>query len=227
MIHARVGVVNIFRMDNNHLSASTNAALKSELLKAKHAFDLQRASRPSPHTQKRTALQQKIRPPTRCEEQGSTTWEACHASLLNKAKYYEECLENGHIDDASENALVDFSMKDHVSSVDAFRLSSSRFEWVECVDEFGRSRLVRKDGEPLGPTSNHRSSEVRNKSVGFFQLSADEVCKRQQLETLRRLHHSTLEARTMNSLIKEQKRLKRERRLALASNRRATFICDD
>ena len=215
-------------MDNNHLSISTNAALKSELLKAKLAFDMQRASKPPMNPHKHTRLQAKSRTPPKYEEStaNATSWETCHASLLSKSKYYEECLESSHFDDTSENALVDFPAKDCVTIAGAFHPSSNSSEWVECIDEFGRNRIVRKNQEPFSLRESHSFSEVRNRSVGFFQLSTNEAHKQQQLDTLRTLHHSTLEARAMNSLIKEQKRLKMQRSLALASNRRLGFIFD-
>lgn len=217
-------------MHSNNLSASTNTALKSELLKAKFSFDLQRASKTPVNLQKQSNFQVKSRAPKRYEEQnatGSTSWEACHASLLSKSKYYEECVENSCFDDRSENMLIDFSNKNHVIANEALHLPSAT-GWVECVDEFGRTRVVRRGHEPSRCSVDNRSFfEVRDKSVGFLQLSTNDAYKQQQLEALRKLHHSTLEARAMNSLIKEQKKLKIERRLALASKRRALFIFGD
>lgn len=217
-------------MNSNHLSTSTNTALKSELLKAKFAFDLQRTSRTSANTQRQSSFHAKNKLSNKHEEQStqdSTSWETCYASLLNKSKYYEECVENNHVDDSSENVLVDFSTKGRVTVSNTSPLPSNISAWVECVDEFGRTRVIRRGHELRCSTGNHAFSEVRNKSVGFIQLSTDEAYKQRQLEALRALHHSTLEARTMNSLIKEQKRLKIERRLALASNRRLAFISGD
>ena len=97
-------------------------------------------------------------------------------------------------------------------------------DWVEMIDEFGRHRVLRpvdlrsllqERSEASRLCSRYSAdSELRNKGVGFYAFAGDEQGRAEQMEALKRLRAETMEARTRALLMREQRRLQLERRLA-------------
>lgn len=128
--------------------------------------------------------------------------------------------------------------------------SSSEEMKKEFIDEFGRSRLVtleeyealvkaqqklanqlietmRKqddnfdgDGDNVGPAHYDDTKEIRTKGIGFYRFSQSESERQGQLAELNALRQSTLEGRTKSMILKEQRRLMKESRLAKVQERR-------
>lgn len=115
-------------------------------------------------------------------------------------------------------------------------------DWIEYEDEFGRTRMVRPrelqrllaeraEAHHLLPSNPPRERpttihydgqhEIRNKGVGFFQFAYEEEERVRQMSELRRLRTETLESRTRALLMREQRRMRVERRLARVRERRA------
>lgn len=99
------------------------------------------------------------------------------------------------------------------------------FDWIEMIDEFGRRRVMRPadlkslfaerfEANRLCARYSAEGEELRNRGVGFYNFAVDEESRSRQMEALKRLRAETLESRTRALLMREQRRLQLERRLA-------------
>lgn len=124
-----------------------------------------------------------------------------------------------------------------------------RVEKVEFVDEFGRTRLVTveehaalvKTKQELanklieslkaptndeaeeaiaGPAHYDDTQEIRSKGIGFYRFSQSESARQKQLAELNVLRQSTVESRSKAMILKEQRRIVQEARLAKVRERR-------
>lgn len=108
--------------------------------------------------------------------------------------------------------------------------------WIEYEDEFGRLRVAKLSHlrqiqqerqeviDKLQSTTSHYDgdAEVRNKGVGFYRFAvADEEERRKQMKELTKLREETVEKRLKNLLIKEERRLRIESRLARLKERKS------
>lgn len=97
-------------------------------------------------------------------------------------------------------------------------------KWVEYEDEFGRTRVcklsqlrrIQSERQEVQRSLVDRydgDHEIRNKGVGFYQFSRDEEGRQRQMKELKKLREETMERRTRNLILKEERRIRIENRL--------------
>lgn len=104
--------------------------------------------------------------------------------------------------------------------------------WIEYEDEFGRTRVTKlsqfrqlqREHEEVNNFFRLNShydgdAEIRNKGVAFYQFARDEEERQRQMSELKKLREETVEKRMRILLIKEQRRLRIESRLAKLKDR--------
>ena len=105
--------------------------------------------------------------------------------------------------------------------------------WIEYEDEFGRFRVsklsqirqIQKDREEVNRLRSitvhyDGDAEIRNKGVAFYQFARDEEERRRQMAELNKSREETVERRMRTLIMKEQRRLRIESRLAKLKERR-------
>ncbi|ORX48871.1 hypothetical protein DM01DRAFT_244430, partial [Hesseltinella vesiculosa] len=150
-------------------------------------------------------------------------FEQSRSSLQKKAKLYDT-LTNAHFDaDQLENMellLVDFERKKPDAQTSPPEDSKRNDEWVECEDEFGRTRVVRKralekisrpntlDGNADIYSSEssfasrahirHYDSRQENRTVGVghYGFAQDNGEREEQMRNLKELREQTTAARS-------------------------------
>jgi hypothetical protein len=135
-------------------------------------------------------------------ENGEPTSEQSRAALERKAKLYEKLKAEGGLDigeEGEEDILVDFARKAYDSRGDdedswggppARPAHKDEDPWVEYVDEFGRSRVVRKSElpelppQPRAPLARGfvKAGETSSTSDETSLLSKDMMIERERLE---------------------------------------------
>jgi hypothetical protein len=98
--------------------------------------------------------------------------EASWVALLRKSKQYQDLQGQ---DVQQDDVLVDFLYKQDDSVNPAFLQSEN--QWVEIVDEFGRTRLVRREEVPVQPV---QPVESREQTHGM--MSADMMREQERQE---------------------------------------------
>ncbi|KAI8060072.1 hypothetical protein BC940DRAFT_312909 [Gongronella butleri] len=158
------------------------------------------------------------------------------ASLQKKAKLYD-ALAHMPFDEDHPDILVDFEQKQPQAD-QSFKQLADAGEWVEIEDEFGRTRVVRKD--TLATQHNHdapqspvvpnyegfasrahirhydSSKENRTVGVGHYTFATDEEERVTQMNELKALRQQTESARL-------RARTSSERRKAIIATR-AEFL---
>lgn len=157
------------------------------------------------------------------------TWKGWNADTgeyeLPSSSSSEEELDNDNSNskEAESSAGSTGTSRKLLTEREVLNLPAERdLDWIEMIDDFGRHRVLR----PADLKSLHRErslcqrysqewEQVRNKGVGFYAFSAeDEGLRERQMEALRALRAETLESRTRALLMREQRRIQLERRLA-------------
>jgi hypothetical protein len=101
--------------------------------------------------------------------------EASWVALQRKSKQYNELQGQ---DVQQDDVLVDFLYKQEESSQPSFLQSEN--QWVEIVDEFGRTRLVRREDVPEVPVVSQEPNDSVPSSHGM--MSTDMMRERERQE---------------------------------------------
>lgn len=151
--------------------------------------------------------------------------------LNRKAKLYDEMQEQGEADpEEDQNLLVDFLMKNAKNDL--------KEELIETVDEFGRTRLIKKpdieesrskiqgfvkssdnlfNEDISGPSNLHFDArkERRAMGVGFYQFSQDQQQRQAQLNELNILRVNTIDSKNkaMEEKMSREQRIKNRKEL--------------
>lgn len=195
---------------------------------------------------KRPATDDSISQPKQLKAVEEDSWEKSRRKLEEKALLYEKMVlgdEEGVSEDVRENILIDFDRK-FVALRDAGQLpipeEASEEEMVEFVDEFGRTRTMSKaeyeqilntqstsepecgpDRRTSEPEHFDDTKEIRSRGVGFYRFSKEEEERQRQMRELTELRQNTVETRTKNAILMEQRRLMKEARLEKVKERRS------
>ncbi|KNC98192.1 uncharacterized protein SPPG_06594 [Spizellomyces punctatus DAOM BR117] len=144
------------------VNSSSVVDLKAELFRKKEEFEREKlrtgsstlravSNKPIKKPPKNKGVEQRARQDEEEIQTLSSTLESSWVALQRKAKLYDKLVDEGGTgeDEKDEEALVDFLQKSLTDS--DLPAPSPDIEdvgedtWVEAVDEFGRTRIVRKD----------------------------------------------------------------------------------
>lgn len=153
--------------------------------------------------------------------------------LMEKSKIYDQ-LTHGNLS-LRETDLVDFDRQ--YNNDKTFSSSTFSSKMIEIKDEFGRTRLISQEQEndiakftninddsklssPLDQQVFYDpSKEIRNKGIGFIDLGKDWKIRENRLEALKKSRMETLDNRQKNEILKEEKRLLKEKRLSIIADK--------
>lgn len=216
------------------VNTSSIIQLKAELSKKQTQFTKSKTNAVSIQSKPLNlkSLKGEVKPNERALETVDTALEASWVALKRKTKQYEELHKLGD-DVQDDNVLVDFLLKDEPEQ------KKSKFElvkddYVEIEDEFGRTRLVKKELVAQNETPNDysnlgfekengdqeeepkvstlhfdHSAERRNMGQVFYKFSKDEEKRQEQMVELNKMRIDTLESRSKL----DQKKTERDKKL--------------
>jgi hypothetical protein len=147
------------------------------------------------------------------------------SKLIEKSKIYEQLARGER--PLREPDLVDFSRIDDYASLSE--------ELIEIKDEFGRTRMMPREqantsvnliginstSDDLEQNFYDSSKEIRTKGIGFMDLGKDWKTRKDRLEALKKLRMETVDSRQKSEILKEEKRLSKEKRLLIIAERLA------
>lgn len=149
--------------------------------------------------------------------------EESRLKLLEKSKIYDQ-LAHGDAPQRETDLVIFNHIENQIFS-----------ELVEMKDEFGRTRTVPKEQaddffiDPITCVNNDSntleqsfydpSKEIRTKGIGFMDLGRDCKTREERLKALKELRTETIDNRQRNEISKEERRLLKEKRLSIISNK--------
>ncbi|KAG1746758.1 uncharacterized protein EDB91DRAFT_1118720 [Suillus paluster] len=189
------------------ISASSCFDLKVELAKKEDEFTRSKAAggsrytKPTVWTRSNKGVHNRAARDIELEEVGEVTIESVRAILERKAKVYQKLRKGksgGLTEKQYDGLLVDSESDDVDESLTVpQRLQDDDDPMIEYEDEFGR-QLYEPSAERIqvleeaflqadNPLASHydSSKEVRAKDAGYYQFSADDETRKQQIEELR------------------------------------------
>lgn len=200
-------------------------AKKTQLLKERSAKSLSDFSRPSPL--KKVPKHDTCALPDVASKEPADDWEKSRAALERKMSIYDQ-MRKGELRQ-NHDSSVDFDSKQRIdSSVSRIARDHSSDGLVEYVDEFGRSRVCKKDElragwhAPLATANVHytRGAEIRTHGLGFYQFSTEIAGRIQQQSELTQLHGRTEASRIQYEAICSKRQQYRDMRIRCARERR-------
>ncbi|KAJ3322383.1 hypothetical protein HDV06_003103 [Boothiomyces sp. JEL0866] len=208
------------------ISAASVLDLKAEL--SKKQAQVKQKSNPSIVTTRLKNVSKVVKKPKLdMDDEEKSKLEASFVALSRKAELYEQKQRD---QDSDEDGLVDFQMKESTEQID----TSS---WVQVTDEFGRTRLVKKDEiqeqvdvpiveKPVTETNSFKHFNVnyehRNLGAVHYTLSQDDDVRRKQMDDLVQMSKETeaIKNRILKSKLDRQKAINERLELVRARNRK-------
>jgi hypothetical protein len=222
--------------------------LKTELLKKKEEYEREKQQgvlhrgqsnkKPTLWGSKNKGVEERIARDRDKQSTEAIGWDKMQEIMKQKAALYDK-LHSGEATEDSlsagqrENLLIDFSRKDLPAKCP--EESEELTEWVEIIDEFGRTRMVTKaaaesmqqeedtkneSSAPAGPSHYDATKEIRTKGVGFFQFAAEEEQRSVQLTELQDMRQDTVQMREQSEKVQLERKHKLEERLRKVKERR-------
>ncbi|KAJ3262637.1 hypothetical protein HK103_000166 [Boothiomyces macroporosus] len=176
------------------ISASSVLDLKAEL--SKKEAQVKQKSNPAVVTTRLKNVSKIVKKPKLdMDDEEKSKLEASFVALSRKAQLYEQKQRD---QDSDDEGLVDFQMKESAGEIDTSN-------WVQVTDEFGRTRLVKKDeihqleqpknDTPVIQTNSFAHFNVnyehRNLGVVHYTLSQDDDVRKKQMDELVQMSKET------------------------------------
>ncbi|KAJ3276450.1 hypothetical protein HDV01_005073 [Terramyces sp. JEL0728] len=212
------------------VSSSSVLDLKAEL--SKKEAQIKHKSNPSIVTTRLKHVSRTVKKPKlEMDDEEKSKLEASFVALSRKAELYEQKQRD---QDSDEEGLVDFQIKEQTEQIESSN-------WVQVTDEFGRTRLVKKDEindfpnetivdkpavKPALETNTLKHFNVnfehRNLGAVHYALSQDDDVRRKQMDDLVQMTKETeaIKFRIQKSKTERQQAINERLELIRARNRK-------
>ncbi|KAJ3311856.1 hypothetical protein HDV04_003596 [Boothiomyces sp. JEL0838] len=180
------------------ISASSVLDLKAEL--SKKEAQVKQKSNPAVVTTRLKNVSKIVKKPKLdMDDEEKSKLEASFVALSRKAQLYEQKQRD---QDSDDEGLVDFQMKESVDEIDTSN-------WVQITDEFGRTRLVKKDEihQLEQPKNDTTDDDVRKKQMDeLVQMSKETEAVKYRIQKSRNDRQKAINERLELVRLRNRKR---------------------